>query len=145
MAGRAKGQDVRIVVTSSVAGQEDSITAVQSFEMSWQMEIKSEGYLGETANRKDDILMGIRANAKLHLERAAYFRFVQRVTDRAQRRLPASVKFNILASISFPDGSRARVLIEDCYFGELPLNVGGRDEYVESTIEIEASQARILF
>jgi hypothetical protein len=146
MAQRIKGQEVRVTVTGP-AGNEESIGSggIASFEIEFKTEILSEGYLGETTERKDDIFKGVGGRMTLHLDRQSYFSFVQRVTDRSQRRTASSARFNVLASLQFPNGQRPRVLLEDVFFGPLPVNVGGRDEYVEASIEFECAQGRVLF
>lgn len=146
MAQRIKGQEVRVTVTSPI-GTEESIGAggVSSFELEFKTEILSEGYLGETTERKDDIFRGVSGRMEIHLERQAYLRFIQRVTDRSQRRTAADARFNVLVSLQFPNGERPRVLLDDVFFGPLPVNVGARDEYVSATVEFECAQGRFLF
>lgn len=144
MAQRVKGQEVRIIFTSP-AGQETSLSDITSFEVEPQLEILSEGYLGETTERKDDIFKGARGRAEIHLESQDYFRFVQRVIDRSQRRAPSDGRFNVLATLSFPNGERPRVLLEDVFFGPPPMNVSSREDYVSATVEFECSNVRYLF
>lgn len=146
MSQRIKGQETRVTVVSP-AGTEDSIGSggVSSFELEFKTEVLSEGYLGETTERKDDIFRGVGFRMEIHLDRQSYLQFVQRVTDRSQRRTPADARFNIITALQFPNGQRPRVLLEDVFFGPLPVNIGGRDEYVSATIEGECSQGRFLF
>lgn len=146
MSQRIKGQEVRVTMVAPT-GTVEAIGSggVSSFELEFKTEILSEGYLGETTERKDDIFKGVSGRMEIHLDRQSYFRFVQAVTDRSQRRSAAEARFNVLTSLTFPNGERPRVLLEDIFFGPLPVNVGGRDEYVAATIEFECSQGRFLF
>lgn len=144
MPQRLKGQEVKITFNGP-EGLEEGLTDVQNFEAEFQEEILTEGYLGETTNRRDDIFNGVSGSAELHVEQAAYFRFVQRVKDRSQRRTPATGVFNILARLSFPNGETVRALFEDVFFGPLPIRVGGRGEYVQVRITWESSDGRFLF
>ena len=67
MAQRIKGQEVELMlVVNGVA--KTTLTAVRSFEMSWQQEIKSEGYLGETTNHKDSVFNGIRESMEYNFD-----------------------------------------------------------------------------
>ncbi len=141
---RIKGQEV-VIGISGPQGNIGSIDAVQSFEVDHEIDILSEGYLGEVAERKDEIFMGISGKLEMHIAKVDYLRFMQQVIDKAQRRIPATTVFNITATLSFPDGRRARVNYRDVSFGTIPLNVGGRDEYVSSTLEFEGSSVRVLF
>ncbi len=144
MAQRIKGQEVRVVFTSPV-GQETSLTDITSFEVEPQMEILSEGYLGESTERKDDIFKGARGRMEVHLESQDYFRFVQRIIDRSQRRTPADGVFSVIATLSFPNGQRPRVLLENVFFGAPPINVASREDYISGTVEFECSGVRFLF
>ncbi|MFW6087402.1 MAG: hypothetical protein ACODAG_09365 [Myxococcota bacterium] len=141
---RIKGQETQVIF-SGPAGQEEAFTAVQSWEGEIQLEILSEGYIGEKTNRRDEIFNGMRGRCEVHLEDASYFAFAQRVKDRAQRRAPAAGQFNVVTTYTFPDGDRARVLHEDVHFGALPTSAGGRGEYVTATIEWECADGRFLF
>jgi len=146
MAQRIKGQEVRLTITSPT-GTIDAIGqgGVKSLEIEFKTKLLDEGYLGETTNRKDDIFEGVRGRLEAHLDRQDYFRFVQQVTDRSQRRTPADARFNMIATLQFPNGNRPRVLVEDVFFGPLPVNVGGRDEYVTVNVEFEAASGRFIF
>lgn len=144
MAQRIKGQEVRVVMVAP-SGTVTSLSDVQNLEIEPQTEILSEGYLGESTERKDDIFKGARGKMDVHLEQQAYFRFVQEVIERSQRRTPAAARFNIICTLAFPNGDRPRVLLEDVFFGSNPLSVGGREEYVSASVEFECSNIRFLF
>jgi hypothetical protein len=144
MAQRIKGQEVRVVMVAP-SGTVTALSDVQNFEMEPMTEILSEGYLGETTERKDDIFKGARGKMDVHMETQDYFRFAQEVIDRSQRRTPAAARFNVIATLAFPNGERPRVLLEDIFFGPLPTNVGARDEYVSASVDFECSNIRYLF
>ena len=97
MAQRIKGQEVRVVMVSP-SGTETSLSDVQSFDVEPQMEILSEGYLGETTERKDDIFKGCSGSMEINLESADFFKFQQAVIERSQRRSPASARFNVISN-----------------------------------------------
>ena len=83
MAQRIKGQEVSVVFVGP-NGTEDAFAAVQSFEATTQMEILTEGYLGETSNRRDDIFNGLTGNVEMHIQSNDYAAFWKRVKDRAR-------------------------------------------------------------
>lgn len=142
---RSKGQDVRVTLTSP-AGTVDVIneSGVKSADIAFKMKILDEGYLGEATNRKDDIFEGVSGNIEAHLAKSAYFALVEQVIARAQRRSPAEGVFNMMMSINYGTGQRSRIIVEDVSFGELPVNIGGRDEYVTVRIQFEASGGRFI-
>lgn len=143
MAQRIKGQEVKIQMVGP-SGKEDGIIDVQSFEASFQVERLEENYLGETTTRYDDIFNGVKGKIELHLENQTYFRFMERVQRRAQRRDSADGQFNIMAVLKFPNGQKVRVLLEDVFFGEIPLNVSSRSDYVQTSVDWGCSNGRFL-
>lgn len=141
---RIKGQETAVTVTGPL-GSEDGFKAVQSFEAEFLLNILEEGYLGEVAPRFDEIFMGASGTMDVHLEDPQYLAFVRRVLDRATRRNPGTVQFQIVTSMEFPGGDRVRVVFEDVKFGNLPTRNPGRDEYVSATVEWRCTRASILF
>jgi len=142
MGTRLKGQEVevRLIKSGSI---EKSLTDVVSFEFNPKLEIKSQGYLGETTDRHDDVYGGCTGKLTLHLERSAAAAFVRNLIERARRRLP-SFAVNILATVSFPDGETLRVLFPDCKFGAPPTSFGGRSEYVTLTLDFACDDYKTL-
>jgi len=139
---RIKGQEVEVLLV--LKGQPlDTITDVRSFEMAAQMELLREGYLGETTDRRDDVYRGVRGRMELHFENADVFRLMREVIDRARRREPGT-KVNVKATLNFPSGERPLVLIQDVFFGEIPMTFGGRTEYGTISLEFEAQDFSVL-
>lgn len=144
MSQRIKGQETIISFVSD-AGSEDALGDVVSAEFEFQFDILSQRFLGEVADRKDDIFRGVRGRVEIQLEKQDAFRFVDRVKDRAQRRSAASGRFEMLTSMAFPNGERPRIMFPDIFWGNIPFNIGGGDEYVTMTLEFEGSDGRFLF
>ena len=143
MAGqRIKGQEVEFLVIQDGVPL-SNVTAVKSLEISFQQEIKSEGYLGETADRKDMIFNGVRGRAEVHFSDSATLNLTKAIVDKAQRRTPG-VQFNVKATLNFPSGVRKRVVIPNVEFGEIPLNFGSRSDYGTQTFEFEGSSFQYI-
>ena len=122
MAQRIKGQEVEAILIVNGVPQ-TNITAIKSFEFAFQLEIQSEGYLGETTDRKDSVFKGIRGSMEMHLESQAVFELIRAIVDKARRREPGT-RINLKATLNFPNGDRPRVIIPDCEFGEHQLLFG---------------------
>lgn len=142
MSQRIKGQEVAVILVVNGTPQ-DTITDVVNFEFTYQFELKKQGYLGETTDRRDEVFMGIAARMELHFENQDIFVLVQAVQDRAQRREPGT-QINIKATLNFPNGDRPRVLVPNVFFGNLPIHFPGRTEYGTTTLEMEASSAKTI-
>jgi hypothetical protein len=139
---RIRGEEVEVILI--VDGQTvGTLTAVKSFEFSYQLEIKAEGYLGEKTDRKDSVFKGIKGKMAVQLESKDVFNVIQKIIDKAQRRTPGTV-INIKAALNFPNGDRVRVIIPRCEFGEIPINFAGRTEYGETSFDFEASNAQTI-
>lgn len=142
IAQRIKGQETEVSVVRN--GRVDrAITAIQSFEMTVQLETLDEGYLGETTNRKDEIYKGVSGTIELHLETADVFALELQVVDRARRRTPG-VKINIKTTLRYPNGDRVRVLIPDIFIGSPSLRAGSRQDYLSKRLEFVASDYQII-
>lgn len=142
MSQRVKGQEVEIMlIVNSVA--QVTLTDIRSSEFAFMLEILSEGYLGETTERKDSIFKGIRGDLELHFENSDIFKFFKAVVDKARRRTPGTL-INIKQTLNFPNGQRARVLIPNCEFGEIPVGFGSRGDYGTVKLTFEAAEANSI-
>src|SRR5262245_22175241 len=141
-ATRARGQEIELRIVAD-GELEKTITLFQSFEVEAQLELRSEGYLGETTMRKDDIYNGVRIRTTMHLENQDWFFLQRKIIDRARRRTPA-VQFNFIVVLFFPNGETPRVSIPDVSFGAQPLAVANRGDYVTVTLEGEAADFDVL-
>lgn len=144
MAQRIKGQEVVLDVVSP-SGREEALGDVVSASITHQLDILKQRLLGETTDRKDDIFRGTEGEMEVQLEAREALLFINTVKSRAQRRTPASDRINITMTLNFPEGGTARIQLTNCYFGNLPVNVGGGDEYVTLSLTFEAEDGRILF
>lgn len=143
MGTRIKGQEIELQIVGP-RGREESLGDVVSGTIEFQFDILTQGLLNETADRRDDIFRGVRLEMEVQLETSDFTTFINRVKDRAQRRSPAGERFDALMTLSFPNGQRARVSVEDLSFGSMPIAVGGRDEYVTVRVEAESSEGRFI-
>jgi len=133
MAQRVKGQEVSILIVRAGV-LEDTLTAIQSFNVEMQSETKTQGYLGEKSNRTDDIFNQVKFDMELNLFSQDWFAFQQAIIDR-QKRITPDVIFNISAVLFFPSGQTPTVLLQDVKFGTMPLNVANRGDYVKVKLD----------
>lgn len=138
---RIKGQEVSIIITRG-GELEAELTDVKSCEFTPQFEIKSEGYLGEKTNRKDEVYVGVKGSSELHIHDGSIFDFLQAIKDRAQRVSPDLV-FNISGIFSFPNGDIRTLTIPDVKFGAVPISTNDRGDYVSVKLEYEAEDYQV--
>jgi hypothetical protein len=139
---RIKGQEVELSVT--IDGQtRESLADVRSFEFAPMLEIKREGYLGETTDRRDEVYNGVRGRMTLHFESDDVLEDLRIIVDRAMRRDP-NVRVNIKATLNFPNGEKPRVVFQNVCFGEMPISFGSRTDYGELSLEFEADDYKVI-
>lgn len=141
---RIKGQETEVLLIQGgipVA----TITDVRSFEMSVQLEILKEGYLGETTDRRDSVYRGVRGKIELHFENQDILALMRSLVDRARRRVAlGDSQVNIKTTLNFPNGDRPLVLITKAEFGEIPMSFGSRADYGTVSLDFEAEDFTVL-
>lgn len=139
---RCKGQDVSVMV---VVGNEPKLTvrSIRSFEITAQMEIIKEGYLGETTDRRDEVYRGVAGRMELHFESADAVKLIETIRSRARTR-GAGAQINIQATLAMPNGDTPVILIPGASFGAIPLGFGSRSDYGAITLEFESDDFKVL-
>lgn len=139
---RIKGQETEVVLVEN--GEPlNTIRDIQSMDMEASLEILSEGYLGETTDRKDEKYNGYSGSLAMHFSNPDILDLTRRIIDRARRREPG-LKINVKTTLQFPNGVRTRVMLKDCFFGAIPMSFGGRGEYGSITLPFEGSDYSVL-
>jgi len=139
---RIKGQEVELIFVEDNQPL-PTMVDVRSFEMSAQLEILKEGYLGETTDRRDSVYRGFRGRMEVHMENPQVLQFTRRLIDKARRRTPGA-RVNCKATLNFPGGTRQRVLLKDLSFGEVPLSFGSRTDYGTISLDFEGEDYQLI-
>lgn len=140
---RVRGAEVQFRLTRN-GTLEKTLTAVKSFTFEAMIEVKQEGYLGETNDRFDDIFKGCSGNVVFHPESQDAWTLIAFIRDRAARRSPQSNhRINVKFVANLPDGTRPSITIPDLKFENIPLNAPARDQYVETTLSFKADDFMI--
>lgn len=142
MAQRIKGQEVTIFVQNQGVPVA-SLTDIQNFSLTFNFDKLEEGYLGETFSRFDEVFKGANFDFEVHVEDPDFTKFVDVVYGRAIRRESAT-EINIGAILLFPSGRSRKILLKDCFFADVPVNVGGRTNYVSVKFSGSASSFEFL-
>lgn len=129
MPQRIKGQEVTVYVVR--AGQlEDTITAITEFNDEDMVEVKAQGYLGETSDRYDDVYNGTKFDFSLHLQSARWLLLKQAIIDRARRKT-SDVVFNVSVTYYFPNGDTPTITFPDVKWGPMTKSIASRGDYVK--------------
>lgn len=133
IAQRIKGQEVTINIMKD-GNLENSLVDILDFNMEILLETKTQGYLGETTNRHDDLFNGVKFDIELHLHNGDWFDFQSAIVDRARRKTP-DTEFNIVCTAVFPNGEERSITIPDAKFGAQPLSISQRGDYVKVKLD----------
>lgn len=135
---RLKGQEVavRVIRAGNVITSIDSVSA---FNDTVALELKEQGYLGETVNRFDEILNGFGGDFEFHVNKADWHSLVDSILDRATRKTP-DVVFNVIRTDFYPNGDTAIFTYQDVKWGAIPTAVASRGDYVKPRMEFRCEE-----
>ncbi len=134
---RLKGQETQIRLLRQGAPTQVA-AAISNFEMTDELEVLEEEYLGRVAADYDDIYKGSTFTMEVHVEGDAPFDLRDQVIARAQRRgADAASTFDISFVGGIPGGTIKILTLVDVKFGPIGISDGGRGEYV--TFKFEGS------
>lgn len=139
-----KGQEVRVVITSTTQGPETAIAGVtKSLEWQDDIEILSEGHLGALTEDKDMIYTGCSGNMELNIRTSDVFGMQDRIKLVAQLRLPGE-QFNMIATYTTPVGLVTRIVFSRVQFGNPNFGTPSRKDYVIWKFDFAAEDRQIL-
>lgn len=139
---RLKGQECRVNFTQNgqIIG---SAIAIQSNELKWMQDILSEGFLGETSERKDYVFKGVSGSVTLQFNGPQVFTLIGGIIDVAQRRIAIGTGLTVQHTFQFVNGRRAIVTMGGVAVGEIGMDTSSRTDYVKVTLPYEAEEAQI--
>ena len=135
---RVKGQEVSLVILVN-GDLQNQLTDIQNFTFTPKLRKLEQGYLGETAQRYDEIFDGCEIEFEFHVHSNDWVDYFQAIFDRARRRTPDTI-FNVTATLFFPNGDTPVCKFPDIKFGDMPVNVGSRGDYVKFKVAAVCSE-----
>jgi len=134
---RLRGQEVEVRISLN-GNLQDTITAIASFEETFKLEKKEDGFLGEVTNRYDHIFNGIDGKCEFQVNSADWMTFQNAVKAQAQRKQPAT-QINLVRTDYYGSGQTAIITYGNCKFGAMPTSVAGRGEFVKVSLDFSCS------
>lgn len=126
---RIRGQELKVLAITDGALEEE-FQEITDFSIEPEMEGKSQGFLGERGNRKDDIFNGFKFSFGMQIHSSRVFLFINSVIERQKRLVPTRV-FNISGIFTMPDGQGSvAATLPDVKWTSMPITVGSRGDYV---------------
>ncbi len=135
---RLKGQEVSI---RSIRGGVviDSIDSVSTFNQETMLELKQDGFLGETVNRFDSIFNGHGGDFEFHVHNNRWVAFERSIIDKAQRNTPDLV-YNVIRTDFYPNGDNTIYTYRDVQWGAIPHTIASRGDYVKIKASFQCSE-----
>lgn len=137
--GRVLGQQVSITLAFPNKPIRD-LGPIADASFNFDAQLIQRGYLGERADRFDEVFKGVKGKLSANIDSDSWFDFVTQVIERQQRL--AVFVINLQGIFRFSNGRTRRLLIPDISIGAIPLDVGSREEYVKTAYDFGASSAK---
>lgn len=134
---RLRGQEVEVRILTN-GTPEATITAIASFEETFKLEKKEDGFLGEVTNRYDHIYNGIDGKLEIQVNTNDWITFQNAIKAQAQRKQPGTV-INMTRTDYYANGQTTVITYGDCKFGPQPTSVAGRGEFVKVSMDFSCS------
>lgn len=139
---RLKGQEVSIIV---IAGGNvvQEVKAVSNLNDETKLDIKEDGFLGETANEYDQVYNGMSGDFEMQLHRAQWETTLkQRIINKA-RRIEPNLVFNVVRIDFYPNGDTVTTTFTDVSWGAIPRTTAARGDFVKVKFAFACSEAPV--
>ena len=140
---RIKGQETIITILKDGELQA-RIDSVSEAEVTFELDVLEEGYLGETSNRYDSIFNGMTIRVSGHMTNLQIVDLAEAIVNRAARRAGGATRIDIAITLIFPGGDLRTINIPDAQFQSVPISDGSRSDYVGFTLEAKASEFEFI-
>lgn len=141
MPRKLKGSNTSVNVVSALTGLRYEFTDIKDCTVTFERDIQSEGYLGQTTEQKDDDFKGVSFKFTAHSRQARILELIHLINQITRGASVDSIQ--VVTTLRFPDGVR-RVIMTDCKFGNLEIGIGGKAEYVTFPIDGASDDYQIL-
>lgn len=140
---RIKGQStvISVLLDGSLQAKIDTI---KSCEITYELETTESDYLGETVTRYDTLFKGMSIKIEGDMTSRQVIDVTDSIVKRAQNRVGGAVRIDIATTFLFPNGDIVTINIPDVQFDSIPINTGGRKEYVSFTWTGKAGEYDLL-
>ena len=142
-AQRAKGSDVTLTILMDGQPQV-RIDTISSCTATYMQEILEAGYLGEDADRYDAIYKGMQIDIEGHCNGEQYLELADSIANKARRRSGAAIRIDVVATFNFPNGDFPTLALIDLHFGEIPIEIAGRQDHVKFSLTGKCSNSKRL-
>lgn len=140
---RLKGQDTIITVLKD-GDLQAKIDSITNTEVTFELDILTENYLGETSERYDTIFKGMTFKVEGHMTNKQAIEVSDSIVAKAQRRAGGAVRIDMATTLIFPNGDLVTISVPDLSFQSIPITQGGREEYVSFSWEGKASEYELI-
>lgn len=141
MARKLKGQHTSVNVVSALTGLRDEFTDVKDCTVTFDRDVQSEAYLGQTTEQKSSDFKGVSFKMTIHSRKAKILDLIHTINQITRGLSVDSIQ--IVTTLRFPDATR-RIVIPAAEFGNLEVNIASKSEFVSFPLEGSADDYQIL-
>lgn len=134
---RLRGQEVEVRILLDGELQAN-VTAIASFEETFKLEKKEDGFLGEVTNRYDHIFNGIDGKLEMQVNTTDWMLLQNAIKSQAQRKTPGTI-INLIRTDYYANGQTAVITYSDCKFGPQPTSIASRQDFVKVSMDFSCS------
>lgn len=139
---RLKGQDTFCIIEQD--GQfKERIDSIVDCEVTLDIAILEEEYLGDGAKRFDTIFEGVTVSLTLHHSNKQGILLGDAAAKRGARQAGGLIQLNVTTMLVFPNGDTITILVPNLSLGSVPITIGGRPDYVTSKLEGKSGEYQI--
>jgi len=138
---RVRGQETQLLITKN-GNVVREVTAIKSFNGEFEIQVNQQGYLGETADRFDEVYKGFKGDMEFDIDDDSTFGFITDLVARAQRRDAVLFQVNINVSFRFSNGQTRKLQMPNVVFGNIPLKVPDRYSKVSISLSVQCGEAK---
>lgn len=138
---RLKGQEMSIRVFRNDTVVKE-LVLISTINDNVNIDIKEDGFLGESVNRFDNVLNGYGGDFEFQVNQSRWYEFTRFVTDKAQRLSieATTTVFNIVMTESYSDGNVNIIAYMDVAFGAFNKSTASRADFVKVKTSFSCSE-----
>ena len=140
---RLKGQNtvISILKDGELQARIDSIT---STEVTFEMEILTDDFLGDTSERYDTVYNGYSVSIEAQMSNAQIIDLSDSIVNRARNRTGGVSRIDVATTFFFDEGDVRTFSLIDLQFESIPFSSGGRKDFTTVKLSAKGSDYETL-
>ena len=105
----------------------------------FKIKVNEDDYLGQEASKYRMVWIGMELKINnITSTKKKWLDLVDAIVEKAKGKI--NIDFTCLCNLKYTNGERAKIIIPDLSFGDIPVNFGGKSENVTKSLTANASR-----